>query len=257
MHSRNDPSACAILTNLLHNGFASGKLRDSGLPSPGITPPAVAGGAFAAFLFDMDGTLVDSIASANRVWRRWAASHGLDPEIVLRTMHGVRAVETVRRLNVPGMDAEREAEILTLAEIEDVEGIVAIQGAKAFLHSLPADRWAIVTSAPRVLAVRRLAAAGIPEPRVLVTADDVAHGKPAPDCFLLAARSLGVAARDCLVWEDALAGIKAAEAAGAAVMVVSASHAHPLETSHPTITDYDAVKAVLDESGLLRLQPRS
>ncbi len=163
----------------------------------------------------------------------------------------------MRRLNVPGMDAEREAEILTLAEIEDVEGIVAIQGATAFLHSLPADRWAIVTSAPRVLAVRRLAAAGIPEPRVLVTADDVAHGKPAPDCFLLAARSLGVAARDCLVWEDALAGIKAAEAAGAAVMVVSASHAHPLETSHPTITDYDAVKAVLDESGLLRLQPRS
>ncbi len=232
-------------------------MRDSGLPSPGITPPAVAGGAFAAFLFDMDGTLVDSIASANRVWRRWAASHGLDPEIVLRTMHGVRAVETVRRLNVPGMNAEREAEVLTLAEIEDVEGIVAIKGAKTFLRSLPSDRWAIVTSAPRVLALRRLAAAGISAPRVLITADDVAHGKPAPDCFLLAARSLEVAARDCLVWEDALAGIRAAEAAGAAVMVVSASHAQPLETSHPTIADYDGVKAVLDESGLLRLHSRS
>jgi sugar-phosphatase len=166
-------------------------------------------------------------------------------------MHGVRAVETVRRLNVPGIDPEHEAHILTLAEIDDVEGIVAIKGAKAFLHSLPAERWAIVTSAPRVLAIRRLDAAGLPRPRVLITADDVAHGKPAPDCFLQAAQSLGVAATDCLVWEDAPAGVRAAEAAGAAVMVVSASHAHPIETTHPVITDYDGLKAVLDETGLL------
>jgi mannitol-1-/sugar-/sorbitol-6-phosphatase len=229
-------------------------LRNSCQPASETTPASADGRAFAAFLFDMDGTLVDSIASANRVWRRWAASHGLDPESVLRTMHGVRAVETVRRLNVPGMDPEREAHVLTLAEIDDVEGVVAIKGAKAFLHSLPAERWAIVTSAPRVLAIRRLEAAGLPKPRVLVTADDVAHGKPAPDCFLLAARSLGVAAGDCLVWEDALAGVRAAEAAGAAVMVVSASHAHPIQTTHPMITDYDGVKTVLDESGLLRLR---
>lgn len=222
-------------------------------PTPKITPSTAGRGPFAAFLFDMDGTLVDSIASANRVWRRWAASHGLDPEVVLRTMHGVRAIETVRRLNVPGMDPEREAHVLTLAEIEDVEGIVPIQGAKAFLHSLPPERWAIVTSAPRVLALRRLAAAGLPTPRVLVTADDVAQGKPAPDCFLKAALSLGVAASDCLVWEDAPAGVRAAEAAGAAVMVVTASHAHPIETSHPVITGYDGLKAVLDESGQLRL----
>jgi mannitol-1-/sugar-/sorbitol-6-phosphatase len=222
------------------------------------TPPTMAGdGAFAAFLFDMDGTLVDSIASAKRVWRRWAASHGLDPETVLRSMHGVRAVETVRRLNVPGVDPEHEAHLLTLAEIDDVEGVVAIKGAKAFLHSLPAERWAIVTSAPRVLALRRLEAAGLPRPRVLVTADDVAHGKPAPDCFLLAALSLGVAASDCLVWEDAPAGIRAAEAAGAAVMVISASHVHPIQTNHPVITDYDSVKTLLDASGLLRLQSLS
>jgi sugar-phosphatase len=217
------------------------------------TPAAASGAAFAAFLFDMDGTLVDSIASANRVWRRWAESHGLDPEIVLRTMHGVRAVETIRRLSVPGMDVEREADALTLAEMADLEGIVAIKGAAAFLNSLPPDRWAIVTSAPRELALLRLGAAGIPTPRVLITADDVAKGKPAPDCFLLAARTLGVAARDCLVWEDALAGIKAAEAAGATVMVVGASHAKPIETSHPVIADYEGMTAVLDESGRLRL----
>ena len=213
------------------------------------------GRAFAAFLFDMDGTLINSIASAIRVWTHWADSHGIDPDRVLRMMHGVRAVETVRKLKIPGLDAEHEAEVLTQAEIEDVGDIIAIRGARAFLESLPPERWAIVTSAPRVLALRRLEAAGIPKPRVLVTADDVAKGKPAPDCFLLAARLLGVAARDCLVWEDTLAGITAAEAAGAAVVVVSATHAHPIETGHPVTVDYEGLKTTRDDSGALLLDP--
>jgi sugar-phosphatase len=221
-----------------------------------VTPAAPAGGrAFAAFLFDMDGTLIDSIASAIRVWTRWADSHGIDPDRVLRMMHGVRAVETVRKLNIPGLDAEREAEILTQAEIEDVGDIVAIKGVNAFLQRLPPERWAIVTSAPRVLALRRLEAAGIRAPRVLVTADDVAKGKPAPDCFLLAARLLGVSARDCLVWEDTLAGVAAAEAAGAAVVVVSSTHTHPIETRHPVTVDYIGLKTALDDSGALVLDP--
>jgi mannitol-1-/sugar-/sorbitol-6-phosphatase len=213
-------------------------------------------GAYAAFLFDMDGTLINSIASANRVWRHWATSHGIDPEIVLRAMHGVRAVDTVRRLNIPGLNPEQEAEILTQAEIADVEGITAIHGAPEFLRALPTNRWAIVTSAPRVLAVLRLAAAGIPTPEVLVTADDVTQGKPAPDCFLLAARLLGVAARDCLVWEDTLAGISAAEAAGASVVVVGATHSHPIETRHPVIVDYEGLATSVDESGALVLSKR-
>jgi sugar-phosphatase len=212
--------------------------------------------AYAAFLFDMDGTLINSIASANRVWRHWATSHGIDPELVLRAMHGVRAVDTVRQLNIPGLDPEKEAEILTQAEIADVEGITAINGAPQFLRALPANRWAIVTSAPRVLAVLRLAAAGIPTPEVLVTADDVKQGKPAPDCFLLAARLLGVAARDCLVWEDTLAGIGAAEAAGAAVMVVGATHSHPIETRHPVTVDYEGLTTSVDDSGALVLSKR-
>jgi mannitol-1-/sugar-/sorbitol-6-phosphatase len=221
-----------------------------------VTRADPAGGrAFAAFLFDMDGTLINSIASAIRVWTRWADSHGIDPDRVLRMMHGVRAVETVRKLNIPGLDAEHEADVLTQAEIEVVGDTTAIRGARAFLQSLPPERWAIVTSAPRVLALRRLEAAGIPEPRVLVTADDVAKGKPAPDCFLLAARLLGVAARDCLVWEDTLAGITAAEAAGAAVLVVSATHAHPIETRHPVTVDYEGLKTARDDSGALVLDP--
>ena len=98
------------------------------------------GRTYAAFLFDMDGTLINSIASANQVWTQWANRHGLEPQSVLRNMHGVRAVDTIRGLNVPGMDVEREADLLTQAEIAATEGIVAIRGAQTLLRSLPADR---------------------------------------------------------------------------------------------------------------------
>jgi sugar-phosphatase len=201
------------------------------------------GRQFAAFLFDVDGTLIDSIAAANRVWRRWALEHGLDPASVLKIIHGVRAADTIRRLNVPGLDVEREAEVIMQGEIADVEGVVAIKGAVAFVSALPPDRWAVVTSAPRALATRRLAAAGIPLPRVMVTAEDVRRGKPAPDGFLYAAKLLDVPAEKCLVWEDTAAGVAAAEAAGAAVIVVSATHATPIATPHPVINNYEGLTA--------------
>jgi sugar-phosphatase len=215
-----------------------------------MASPKLPDRAFGAFLFDMDGTILSSIASAERIWSAWARRHGIDVASFLPTIHGVRAVETIRRLALPGVEPEREAEALTLAEMEDVEGIEAIAGAAAFLSSLPESRWAIVTSAPRLLALRRIEAAGLPLPAVLVTADDVANGKPAPDCFLLAAERLGVAARDCLVFEDAPAGIRAAEAAGATVMVVTASHARPVETGHRSIDGYEALVALSAEDGL-------
>ena len=207
--------------------------------------------AFAAFLFDMDGTVLTSIAATERVWSAWAARHGIDVAAFLPTIHGVRAVETIRRLALPGVDPEAEAEALMLAEMQDVDGIAAIDGAGRFLASLPAGRWAIVTSAPRALALRRLEAAGLTPPALLVSADDVARGKPAPDCFDLAASGLGVRAADCLVFEDAPAGIQAGQAAGAAVIVVTATHHAPMATPHPTIAGYGDLVARQTPDGIV------
>lgn len=210
------------------------------------------GRAFAAFLFDMDGTLLTSIEAAERVWSRWAAGHGLDVAAFLPTLHGKRAVDTIRQLGLPGVDADAEADKVTEAEIADVEGVREIGAAGAFLASLPPDRWAIVTSAPRALALARLEAAGLTPPAVFVTADDVAIGKPAPDCYLLAAKRLGVSASDCLIFEDAPAGILAAERAGAAVLVIRATHTAPLAGPHPGVDDYAGLGAdVAADGGLI------
>jgi sugar-phosphatase len=209
---------------------------------------------FAAFLFDMDGTLLSSIAAAERVWAAWARRHGLDVAAFLPTIHGQRSVETVRRLGLPGVDPQAEADAITRAEMDDVDGIAAIAGAARFVAGLPADRWAIVTSAPRDLALRRLEAAGLPQPPLMVTAEDVERGKPAPDCFLLAARRLGVAIGDCLVFEDAPAGIAAAEAAGASLVVIGATHAHPMTTPHPLIRGYDTLRWGADAQGTLHVR---
>lgn len=209
--------------------------------------------AFAAFLFDMDGTVLNSIAAAERIWSTWAVRHGVEVETFLPTIHGARAIDTITRLNLPGVDAEQQAAFITAAEIEDVEGIVEIPAAAAFLNDLPKDRWAMVTSAPRDLALRRMAAAGIPQPAVMITAEDVMAGKPDPSGYLLAAKKLGVEPADCLIFEDATVGIQAAEAAGAALMVITTTHQHPIETAHATLASYDAIGVRVDSEGLLRL----
>ncbi|MBZ9707457.1 HAD-IA family hydrolase [Mesorhizobium sp. ESP7-2] len=215
-----------------------------------------AGRKFAAFLFDMDGTLINSIASAERVWSDWARRHGLDVAAFLPTIHGVRAIETITALALPGVDPRHEADLLLKAEADDLDGILQIAGAVSFLNALPPERWAIVTSAPRSLALARMKVAGIPVPAVLVAAEDVSRGKPAPDCFQLGARRLGFDARDCLVFEDAPAGIAAAEAAGASVMVINATHQHPLATQHAAIAGYDEIDITVDERGWVALEPQ-
>lgn len=212
------------------------------------------GKRYSAFLFDMDGTLLNSIAAAERIWGAWALRHGLDAAAFLPTIHGVRSVDTISRLGLPGVDPEREALAITLAEIADAEGVVEVPGAVRFLHGLPAHKWAVVTSAPKALALSRMQAAGIPVPDVLVTAEDVTAGKPQPDCYLLAAQRLGVAVADCLVFEDAPAGIAAGVAAGASVVVVTATHDHPMATLHPTLSAYSGISARLDGEHLILVE---
>ena len=218
-----------------------------------MTQAALPARSFAAFLFDMDGTLLTSIKAAERVWGQWAARHGLDVAAFLPTIHGKRTEETIRALNLPGVDPVLEAAFITRAEIEDVAGVEAIQGAHDFIAGLPRERWAIVTSAPRALAQARIAAAGLPTPGVLVAAEDVERGKPAPDPFLLGANKLGVAPSDCLVFEDTQAGLQAARAAGMASIVVTVTHTHALETDVFGVLDYQDVRAVRTPDGLLRV----
>ena len=211
--------------------------------------------AFGGFLFDMDGTILSSIASAERAWTIWAERHGLDVAAFLPTIHGVQSVETIRRLNLPGVDPVAEAHALTEAEMLDVDDVVPIGGAAEFLAALPADRWAIVTSAPKRLAEVRLKAAGLPLPGVFVTAEDAERSKPAPDGFLLGAKRLGVAPEDCLAFEDAPAGITAAEAAGMTVVVIAETHRDMMDTHHAMVTDYRDLSVEWDGASL-RLEHR-
>ncbi|MEU4220305.1 HAD-IA family hydrolase [Actinoplanes sp. NPDC026623] len=171
----------------------------------------------AAVLFDMDGTLVDSDAAVDRAWRGWAAEFGADPDAALAVAHGAPAERTVR-LMLPGLTddgvASAAARQLEL-QYDDLSDVVATRGAHELLASLRLP-WAVVTSADLRLAKARLGAAGIEAP-VLVTVEDVRAGKPDPEGYLRAAELLGVAARDCLVVEDAEVGVAAGRAAGARV----------------------------------------
>ncbi|WP_112196240.1 HAD-IA family hydrolase [Pseudomonas sp. LG1E9] len=219
-----------------------------------IRGSAVLARPYRAFLFDMDGTLLNSIAAAERVWSTWAERHRLDVAAFLTTIHGARAIDTITRQALPGVDPQVEAQWITEAEINDVDGVVAISGAVEFLNNVPGDQWALVTSAPKALALRRLKAAGITPPAVLVTAEDVAIGKPNPACYVLGAQRLGVSVQDCLVFEDATVGIRAGEAAGADVLVVTSTHLKPMLTEHPSIEGYEQVQVQRGADGLLYLQ---
>ena len=175
---------------------------------------------YAAFLFDMDGTLLDSSAVVHRVWGSWAERHGIDAERLLANVHGVRSEDTIRRFAGATVDVAKENQWILEAEINDVEGVVALEGIHAFIDRLNPGTWAIVTSAPRALAEVRLRAVNLPIPEVMINAEDVQRGKPDPQGFLLGAQRLGASIGECLVFEDSPAGVAAARAAGARVAIV-------------------------------------
>jgi len=152
-----------------------------------------------------------------RVWRGWAAEHGLEPEAVIRMAHGRPSRTTIGEL-VPDADVDRENHEVERREMEDLDGVVPLPGAREILDALPPDRWTIATSCSRRLAEVRLRAAGLPIPETMVTSSDVRIGKPDPEPYLKAAAKLGFAASECIVVEDAAAGVRAGKGAGARVI---------------------------------------
>jgi sugar-phosphatase len=177
-----------------------------------------------AILFDLDGVLVDSTRAVDREWRAWAARKGVDGDAIMAIAHGVRTVEVIRRV-APHLDAELEASLIESEEAEDKEGVVVMPGAVELVQSIPDGRWGVVTSGSRLLASTRLEYCGIPLPRVVITSDDVTHGKPHPEPYLKGAEGLGFPPTDCLVIEDAPAGIQSGLSGGMKVVGITSTYA--------------------------------
>src|SRR5438477_4273921 len=187
-----------------------------------------------AILFDLDGVLVDSTRAVDREWRLWARRKGLDGDAIMAIAHGVRTVEVIQRV-APHLDAEVEARLIEDEEAGDQDGVAVMAGAAGLLRSIPLGRWGVVTSGSRTVASARLRFCGLPVPEVLVTSDDVTNGKPHPEPYLKGAAGLGVNPAECLVVEDAPAGILSARTAG--MKVIGMASTYPVDA----LGDADAV----------------
>ncbi len=197
----------------------------------------------AALLLDLDGTLVDSHDSTQAVWKAWGDAHGLDGAEVARTCHGVPSAEHVATW-APDLDAAAEAERIEAEQVAADEPTPAFPGAAHLLRAAP--KVAIVTSGTPALAARRLETSGLTAPDVMVTAGEAPRGKPAPDPYLLGAERLGVDIADCVVVEDAPAGVAAGVASGARTFAVLHTHAQDvLADAERCFADLPALLAAL------------
>lgn len=174
-------------------------------------------------LFDIDGVLVSSLGSVERSWTKWGEMRGVDGALAIKTAHGQRAIETVRKLR-PDLNDVEELKLIEEIEIADKDDIEVLQGVPRILASLPQKYWTIVTSATEKLARSRLHYAGLTVPERIITADMVTHGKPHPEPYLKGAALLGQKPEDCLVIEDSSAGAIAGHAAGCKVLATLFSH---------------------------------
>jgi len=178
----------------------------------------------AAILFDLDGVLVDSTRAVDREWREWAQRKGVDGDRIMAIAHGVRTIEVIRRV-APHLDAESEAAAIENHEAHDQRGVTVMPGAADLVRAIPLGRWGVVTSGSRLLAQNRMRYCGLPVPEVLVTSDDVTNGKPHPEPYLKGAMGLGLTPAECLVIEDAPAGIQSARTGGMKVIGMASTYA--------------------------------
>lgn len=209
-----------------------------------------------AILFDLDGVLVDSTRAVDREWREWAQRKGVDGDAVMAIAHGVRTVEVIRRV-APQLDAEAEASAIENHEAGDQRGVTVMPGAADLLHSIPEGQWGVVTSGSRLLATNRLRHCGLPVPEVLVTSDDVTHGKPHPEPYLKGARRLRCSPADCLVIEDAPAGIQSARAGGMKVVGITSTYAAEiLNHADAVIGKLEQIQVTSNGAGKLGVEVR-
>ncbi len=191
-----------------------------------------------AILFDLDGVLVDSTRAVDREWREWAARKGIDGDAIMAIAHGVRTIEVIRRV-APHLNAKVEAAAIENHEAHDQRGVVVMPGAIDLVKSIPKGRWGVVTSGSRLLAQSRMKYCGLPVPKVLVTSDDVVNGKPDPEPYLKGALGLGFAPADCLVLEDAPAGIQSGRAGGMKVIGMASTYsADKLSAAHAVVRGF-------------------
>ena len=201
-------------------------------------------------LFDIDGTLVDSTTAVERSWRTWAREYHVDADEVLRVCHGRRTEDVVAQFVSSQHRAAAVARELAL-ELADLDGVAALPGSRRVLDALPLGRWAAVTSGERSLMTARLAAARLPVPQTLISAEDVSTGKPSPEGYLKAAVALGLEASQCLVVEDAPAGVSAGCGAGARVLAVTMTHqAVELAAADVVVSDLSCASVEVTDHGV-------
>jgi sugar-phosphatase len=207
-----------------------------------------------AILFDLDGVLCDSTKAVDREWREWASRKGVDGDAIMAIAHGVRTIEVIRRV-APHLDAEKEAAAIENHEAHDQRGVVVMPGAADLVKSIPQGRWGVVTSGSRLLAANRLRHCGLPVPDVLVTSDDVTNGKPHPEPYLMGAKRLGFRADECLVIEDAPAGIQSARAGGMKVIGMASTYAaERLVDADTVVSQLRVVQVTLNGTGRLAVK---
>jgi sugar-phosphatase len=207
-------------------------------------------------LFDMDGVLVSSIGSVIRCWRRWAELYDVPNAEVYEVPHGMRAIEIVKSLR-PDIDPQEGLRVIEDMEMEDTADLTVLPGVKVLLESIPPKHWAIVTSATRRLLLGRLAAAGLPIPERIISADDVERGKPDPEPYIRGAHLLGLTPEECVVIEDAPSGVGAGVAAGSRVLGVLGTHTlEDLHAASWVVSSLENLIVTADAGGLeLRFAP--